>query len=214
MTALSIGLDPGKRSDPASLAVVEFQFVARDGPRDQQGERWIVRDARQWPLGTPHPVVVEDSGAVADQTGGYLVFDQTGVGETYHDLFNLARKQKRLASRTRGVLITSGQMPSDIGIPKEVLVRRFEAKLSSGRVVVAESCSLKEVLRQQLERFGYEFTKRGATTYEALKDADHDDLPLAVMLATYFKKYQPGDPRYLARDGQLYPYRSLSHDPY
>jgi hypothetical protein len=214
VTAITLGLDPGKRSDPAALVVCEFQYIARDGPRDQERERWLVRDAKQWPLGTPHTTVVAEAGAVADATGGYMVFDQTGVGETYYDLFNLARKQKTMYSRTRGVLVTSGQLPSDIGVPKEVIVRRFESKLSSGRIVVAQSCPLKDVLRQQMERFGYEFTKKGATTYEALKEEDHDDLLFAVMLATLFKKHSPGDPRYLGRDGVVYAYRSLSHDPY
>ena len=199
MPAFNLGLDPGKKSDPAALAVVER---LRTGKRDT----WMVRDAQIWQIGTPHTTVARDYLALLEATEAYGIYDRTGIGETYHDLFKLEQKEGRATIRTGsldGVLITGGNLPSlderhnVVSVPKEYLVHKFEAKLSTGRIIVADF-ALADELRHQLERFGYEVNKRGNATYEALKDSDHDDLLFAVMLATFIERTRPGRPRFYA----------------
>jgi len=111
-------------------------------------------------------------------------------------------------------MITAGESEEAYHISKSRLVHAFEAKLSSGLVIVAEGCPLRDLLRKQLERFAYAISRSGADTYQAMREKDHDDLVLALMLATRFRRSYPTDPRYIGRDGKVYASPALSPDPY
>jgi hypothetical protein len=210
MTTTAHGLVPGNQSGGAALVTADLQYLFRDGPNDPQRERWYVTDAYQWVAGTSHADIVADAARIANESGGRLTFDRTGPGEVYADLFALAYRDGRLDLRPRGVILTSGQLPTDVGVPREVVVRRFEAKLASGRVVFAPSFTLREALREQMTRFAGGFVKRGITA----ADEEPNALLLALMLATLYRRFTPGAPVYVARNGQVYAYRSLSHDAY
>ncbi len=198
MTSLNLALDPGKVADPAALVIVERLTVA-GGP-----DRYVIRHAEQWDLGTPHTVVASDAVRLKQSTGGDLFYDATGIGEVYHELFRMAHRSGDLNYHAYPVLITGGSTYSDEGVSKEYLVRKFEAKLSTGLIVVAETCRLKDVLRHQLERFSYQINRRGNATYEAMREKDHDDLLTAVMLATLYRRSAPSGPRYVAPNGKTY----------
>jgi len=211
MTATSIGLVPGTNTDIAALAVSQYQDVYRDGPRDVMRERWLITDARQWPAGTPDATVVADAGKLANATGALLRYYRTGPGEVYYDLFRLDYHEERLSHRALGHILTDGQLTvRDDALPRESVVRLFQSKMSSGRIAVAPSFPLRDALREQVERFMGGFQKRGA----AAAEEEPNTLLLACMFATYRKSFRSGDPDYLARNGKVYPYRSLSPDTY
>ncbi len=123
MPALTLGFSPGNAASPAALAVVEYLYVFRDAPRDALRDRWVVREARRWPLGASLAAVADDVGAAADTTGGFLLYDRTGQGEAYFDLFALARRERRIGQVPFGVVLTAGQTKSEGGgLPREWLV--------------------------------------------------------------------------------------------
>ncbi|MGO9178579.1 MAG: hypothetical protein ACLQBX_03590 [Candidatus Limnocylindrales bacterium] len=200
MTAIHLVLEPSKGEEPTFLVAVEFQYMFRDAPKDLERERWVVGDARQWAAGSSVAEIAREAAALTKQAGGHLVYDRSGPGETFYDLFAVAKQ------RASGVILTAGQLPSDVGLPKVVVVRRFESKLSSGRVAVGDF-PLAAVLRAQLAKFASNFKLRGV-------QEDQDGLLLAAMIGVRYRKCGTGWPQYLARNGKLYPSRKLSPDVY
>jgi hypothetical protein len=111
------------------------------------------------------------------------------------------------------MILTAGILDHGTHIAKRNLVGRYEAKLSNGQVAVRD-IPLRDEIAKQHRSFRAKFSQSGADTYEALRDGrDHDDLIVALMLATYWR-IGAGQSRYLARDGRLYDSRAQSADPY
>lgn len=213
---LVIALDPGQRQDPAALVIVERILLARDNPTDHDRYRWDVAYAQQWALGTPHTSVVTDTLAVMHREGledARLVFDATGVGAVYEDMFRQARRDGRLRLWAQPIILTAGILDNGAHLAKRNVVGKYEAKLSSGQVAVRDIPLRKEIAKQHAS-FRAKFSQSGADTYEALRDGrDHDDLIVALMLATYWR-IGSGQPRYLSRSGVLCASRDASADPY
>jgi hypothetical protein len=213
---LVVALDPGQRQDPAALAIVERIMLARDNPTDHDRFRWDVAHAQQWALGTPHTSVVMDTLAVMERDGldgARLLFDATGVGAVYEDMFRQAKRDGRLRLWAQPIILTAGILDNGAHLAKRNLVGKYEAKLSSGQVAV-RAIPLRDEIAKQHKSFRAKFSQSGADTYEALRDGrDHDDLIVALMLATYWR-IGSGQPRYLSRDGALYASRAHSSDPY
>lgn len=214
---LVVALDPGQRQDPAALVIVERITLARDEPMAREQERWDVAHAEQWALGTPHTTVVTETLATLDRPGledARLLFDATGVGAVYEDLFRQARRMGRLRSPATPIILTAGILDNGPHIAKRNLVGKYEAKLSNGLIAV-RAIPLRDEIAKQHASFRAKFTQAGADTYEALREGrDHDDLLVALMLATYWNRVGPGVPRYLSRAGFLVASRALTADPY
>ena len=213
---LSIALDPGQRVDPAALVIVERIALFRDTPTSPQLFRWDIAHAQQWALQTPHTVIVDDCVELLAQealTGARFLFDATGVGVVYEDLFRQRYRNHDLKRPAYPLVITAGVLDNGMHVAKRNLVGRYEAKLSNGQIAVRAIALRKEIAKQH-ERFRARISKSGADTYEAAREGkDHDDLLLAAMVATYWPS-PGGAPRYLARDGRVYDRRELSNDPY
>jgi hypothetical protein len=212
--SITIGLDPGKVVDPAALVVVERQYLAKDSPRGSLAERWVVLHAQQWALGTPHTTVIDDALALFSSTGGDLIYELNNVGAVYQDLFRIAYRSGRITRWPYPITTTGGQFSEGGHVSKEALVRAYEAKLTTGRIVVAEGSPLGDELRRQHERFGFEISQKGNATYEAMREKDHDDLLLAAMFATHWRRSAPTPPRYVDRVGAVHDDRRDSGDPY
>jgi len=214
---LVVALDPGQRQDPAALVIVERILLARDGPTSPQRSRWDVAHAQQWALGTPHTEVVTDCIDLMcrdDMADARLMFDATGVGAVYEDLFRQAWRTGTLPRGAVSIILTAGVLDNGTHIAKRNLVGRYEAKLSSGQIAV-RNIRLRDEIAKQHASFRAKFSQSGADTYEALREGrDHDDLVIALMLATYWYTGGLGEPRYLGRDGRLYDRREASPDPY
>jgi hypothetical protein len=216
MSNLVVALDPGQRQDPAALCIVERITLPRDNPTDAERPRWDVAHAEQWALGTPHTAVVQDTLALLarpELKGARFLFDATGVGAVYEDLFRNAFRSGRLALQAQPIIMTAGVLDNGAHLAKRNLVGRYEAKLSSGQIAVRE-IPLRDEIAKQHQSFRAKFSQSGADTYEALREGrDHDDLIVVLLLATYWR-VGAGVPRYLARDGRLYASREQSGDPY
>jgi hypothetical protein len=214
---LVVALDPGQRQDPAALVIVERITLPRASPTDREAFRWDVAHAEQWALGTPHPTVVSDTIAILERPGlegARLLFDATGVGAVYEDLFRQAWRSGRLTLPATGIILTAGIQDNGPHIAKRNLVGKYEAKLSNGMIAV-RAIPLRDEIAKQHASFRAKFSQTGADTYEALRDGrDHDDLIVALMLATYWNQVGAGQPRYLSRAGVLAASRELTADPY
>jgi len=146
-------------------------------------------------------------------SGARLLFDATGVGAVYEDLFRQAWRDGRLALPAQPIILTAGILDNGPHIAKRNLVGKYEAKLSNGQIAVRD-IGLRDEIAKQHASFRAKFSQSGADTYEALREGrDHDDLIVALMLATYWN-VGTGAPRYLARSGVLAPSRELTADPY
>lgn len=213
---LTVALDPGQRVDPAALVIVERLIRSRDAPTSPQSFRWDVVHAEQWALGTPHTVVVEDVCATLGRdelADARFIFDATGAGVVYEDLFRSLYRQGRLRRPAYPLVITAGTLDNGMHVAKRNLVGKYEAKLSNGQIAVRD-IPLRDTIAKQHERFRASISRSGVDTYEAAREGrDHDDLLLAAMLATYWTGGS-GELRYLARDGALLAGRALSSDPY
>ncbi len=214
---LVVALDPGQRQDPAALVIVERIILAKDGPQDIERHRWDVAHAQQWALGTPHTAVISDTLdmlSLETMRDARLLFDATGVGAVYEDLFRTARRDGRLRLPASPIVMTAGILDNGAHLAKRNLVGRYEAKLSSGQIAVRD-IPLRDEIAKQHRSFRAKFTAAGNDTYEALREGkDHDDLVVALMLATYWRSVGAGIPRYLARDGALAHSRSNTADPF
>ncbi len=204
MTALLAALVPGAGDEPTALVVAEYQAIACDSPLAPQGERWVVRDAIQWAPGISQARVARQALQVAQALGCRLAFDRTGVGEVYADLLATEVREGRTDVRARGYIFTAGNfLPGQAGTPRDWVLRRFEARLIGGRVLVDPACSLGAEVRRRLERFAHTRTRAG--------EAPTDALLFAMMMATGFRQ---AGARYVARDGRVYESRAASPDAY
>jgi len=171
--------------------------------------------AQQWALGTPHTSVLADVLGLMARPGmetARLLFDATGVGAVYEDLFRTAYRADRLRYPATPIILTAGIKDKAAHLAKRNVVGKYEAKLSNGEIAIRH-IPLRDEIAKQHKSFRAKFSQSGADTYEALRDGrDHDDLVVALMLATYWKFGAPE--RYLARDGQMVAERALSSDPY
>ena len=135
-TTFFVGLDLGKKHDPAAVAVVE----RLDGVLHRLGVRYVERV----PLGTPYPRVGERVRQVVQSATlrgrCALAVDATGVGEPVVDLLRAAR----LGCELCAVTITGGEYQHSRGgsgwsVPKrdliavvQVLLEQNELKLARG----------------------------------------------------------------------------------
>lgn len=212
-----VALDPGQRQDPAALVIVEKIELARDEPTDPQRLRWDVAYAQQWALGTPHTSVVGDAVrlmAQPDLDGCRLLFDATGVGAVYEDMFRQAKRDGRLVYSATPIILTAGVLDNGSHLAKRNVVGKLEAKLSNGLLAVRD-IPLRREIEKQFRSFRLKYSQSGADTYEALRDGkDHDDLVVAIAIASYWRQVGGNPPRYQQRDGALVASRVQSADPY
>lgn len=189
----TIGIDLGQVYDYSALAIVErleaptAQQIGRLTSRDHHHVRYL----RRWPRQTPYQEVVADTGRLI-QLGNLkeavIVLDATGVGREVADLFMQSHRLGRLTNYwPRAYVITGGRDITDEVVPKRELVGKMQTLLQSGRLKVADSLEFAEVLRKELLNFRVKQTATGQETYESAREADHDDLVLAVALACWFR---------------------------
>ncbi len=191
MTALIAGVTPGTPHSPAAMAVLEYQLVGATDGRDSTG-RWLVQDTYRWPKDTPHKVVTD---AVLDfyrRTRAKVVYDRSDTGEIFWEAFNHAYRIGAIDRRPHGPLLMSGQLISDAGWPRTMLVNRFASKLGGDppRIVVLHSEHSDE-LERQIRRF--QDARRKPSDIEARPE----DLLMATALAAQFRSYDPGAPRFV-----------------
>jgi hypothetical protein len=116
-----------------------------------------------------------------------LVVDATGVGKPVLDLMREAKL------RPRGVIITGGETASHTDgisrVPKRELVTTLQVALQTRRLVVAEDLPLAETFLKEMRGFRVKISLTGHASFGndvgAWREADHDDLVLAVALGVW-----------------------------
>ena len=205
------GLDLGQASDFTALAILERTRPAdRTDPSGETvrlAQRWsglatvpvreaapkrdktyAVRHLERFPLGTPYPTICERLALLFARpplAGATLAVDQTGVGRAVVDLIRRVRPKATI----RPVTITAGHEVVADGagwhVPKKELVSDLQVLLQSRRLRVARSLRMASVLVKELESFRVKISASANETFECWRERDHDDLVLAVAMATW-----------------------------
>lgn len=121
--------------------------------------------------------------------GAFLVIDATGVGQPLVDMFREAGLTKEEAV---AVLIHGGSQVTwprgAVGAPKRDLVSAVQRVLAEGRLHISTSLAHTDTLVKELENFKVTINPTTAhDSYSAWREADHDDLVLAVALACWWR---------------------------
>ena len=181
-TQTIVGLDLGQRQDYTALAFVE---------RRQAGTvpaEYRVPRLRRW-RETPYTQIRDE---LADRLPAWglssrdtLAIDGTGVGVAVTDIFAEAHFPTTMSSIT----ITSGieptRVPGGWHVPKRELVGVVSVLLEQRRLLIADGLAEAAILKTELGNFRLKMTAAGNETFSAWREADHDDLVLAVALACW-----------------------------
>ncbi len=190
-TAVSyiVGVDLGQASDYTAISIVER--VAPPLRPIEYRLRYLHRPA----LGTKYPRIANEVLALfrpplSDTTP--LVVDKTGVGAAVVDLF-AERGRTPVAVTITGGDTVNRQDAHDLRVPKRDLATTLVALFQTGRLKVAEGLPLAPVLVNELVNFKVKINAAtGHDSYEAWREAVHDDLVLSVALACWYGEHEGG----------------------
>ncbi len=165
--------------------------------------RWLERLR-----GMPYPQVVAKVLAMMEtpQLAGKvraLVVDATGVGRPVVDMFNAAQRRASLVaiSITGGDTVSHEPYSQEYRVPKRELASVLQVVLQEGRLVIADALPEATTLVNELLNFKVKINVAGHDTYEAWREADHDDLVLAAALPLWYAdRGQPPTPRITSFD--------------
>jgi len=169
-------------------------------------EHVLTRDDSRWPgkpplalkylermRDVPYPDVVAHVKALVERPplagNCMLVVDSTGVGKPIVDMFRQAGLRP-VAVSIHGGDSVGHTGPFDWRCPKRDLVASVQSTLQTRRLQVLASLPLADVLVKELGNF--RVTINPATShdsYSSWREQDHDDLVLAVSLATWWRDH-------------------------
>jgi hypothetical protein len=207
MSDYYVGVDLGQAADYTAISILEradagYHLVHLERPA--RGTPYPVIVARvatllqTEPLAGPAPSAPPGPGRDwgTGRGNATLVVDATGVGAAVTDLLEHA------GLKPIAVTITGGDVVSRDGrryrVPKRDLVSTLQVLLQSGRLRVASDLALAETLVSELVNFRYTLSPLGHDSYGAWRENQHDDLVLAVALATWYAERRRGDDRLVA----------------
>lgn len=185
--AVTMGVAPGSRSEPAAIAVVEAE--RRDGPW-----HYTVRHLEHLPTNTPLPVLAKHVGrlieGVKERTGAVpnqLYADVTGRGSAITDLI---QERAREVYFVTPAYFTHGDRrlfeDGKVTLGKGFLVGRLQTLLQAERLHLPES---KEARTLAEELLAYEIKVDPAANerYGAFRVGTRDELVTALGLAVQAK---------------------------
>jgi hypothetical protein len=187
------GLDLGQAQDFTALAIAEQTTRPSPTDPDRRENHYAVRHLERFPLKTPYTSIVgrvRDILSTPAMAKASLAVDNTGVGRPVTDL--LARAG--LSAYPHPITITAGARATPAGgggwnVPKRDLVGTVQLLLQSRRLLVAKSLPHAETLKRELQTFQVKITAAANEVYGAWREGAHDDLLLAVALATWLGEY-------------------------
>lgn len=183
-----LGLDLGQVNDYTALAVV-----------DQTGEvptaSYAVRHLERWrQISYPEQVGrVKTLMAATELVERALIVDQTGVGRAPFDMLKIA------GLHPTGISIHGGDNVSGSGdeyrVPKRDLVSTVAVLLQGRRLHIVPVLPEAKMLAHELTNFRMKIDPVTAhDSYAAWREAEHDDLVLAVALACWAAEARVGGP--------------------
>jgi hypothetical protein len=202
------GLDLGKAVDPTALCVLDWTWpgpprLAPPGAARSAAGPWRpdynVTALKRWPLGTSYVDIVQWLVRLFQQPGfrpeggppPVLVADETGVGVAVVEMIREALIRARLAGYMVSVTITAGSAVSLVEggkgrwrVAKKQLASVLVTLFSGHRLHIAEVPE-RAVLIKEAQAFSVKITPEGNETIESWREAEHDDLVLALALACW-----------------------------
>ncbi len=184
-----IGLDLGKRRDPAAIAVVESGCGVSSDALSDAATQAVERVA----LGTPYPLVVERVREIVRSDGVQgecvVVADATGVGDAVVD----SLRRAGLGCEICAVTITGGDQaraharPGGGGwnVPKQDLIAAVQMALEKGEMRIAKRMREVGSLVRELLDLQMSVKSGGAVRIGADGYGQHDDLAIALALACW-----------------------------
>jgi hypothetical protein len=209
-----VGLDLGQASDYTALCVLKkTPEPGKATASGDDAFRLDCVMLRRFALGTPYPEVVRSVSELArrpellhdpdvirrrPEDGRYedplLVIDATGVGRAVVDLFlegDLGPADVLAATITGGNEATEtswhgSAIARHARVPKLQLVGAVQAGLQTGRLKFVAGLAEADALKRELLSFKVKVNiNSGRESFEAWRERDHDDLVLAVAIASW-----------------------------
>lgn len=183
------GLDLGQQSDFTAGAVLERTQVPDPERPDKKANHYTVRWLRRWPLGTSYVEIVAAVVKVLKTpplVGCSFVLDATGCGRPVADQFARADHQ---AKRLTRLTITGGKSVSAVGdelhASKHHVASTLRVLFGHDRLKISPRLAETATLVAELRNFTEKISQAGNVTYESWREAEHDDLVLAVGIAAF-----------------------------
>src|SRR5215216_5819548 len=190
-----VGLDLGQSQDYTALAVLEQQI-------------WTGPEVDWADFGVLFPEGVEPGGWISPSAVGPLYAERSLLS---HEPFRRRVRYTRLLADKTGVgaavidsFYEKGVYPISVTIhggsavtedvrgfrvPKRDLVASVQTLLQNGRLKIAPQMELAPILKSELLNFRVKINPATAhDSYEHWREADHDDLVLAVALACWYRE--------------------------
>lgn len=201
MSIYVYGLDLGQQQDFTAAVIIEArgttQSAAYKGeafgitlPIERKYElspmsRVEVRHIERFPLHTPYKEIAARVALTLPKIPKpcYLAVDQTGVGRGVLEML--------YGSNPIGITITAGSeaqpgvMQHEWRVPKRDLVSTMQVLMQNKQFGIAKGLELRELLAREMQNFRAKISTSGHDTYEAWREADHDDLVLACAMACW-----------------------------
>ena len=175
----TVGIDLGQAFDYTAFAILEERKLRQYDLRHVERHRNV-----------PYTVIVDRTRELVAQLRGNvsLAVDATGVGRPVVDML----EEARIGATLYALTLTGGDSVQrdgrQIRVPKRDVVSSVACLLQTGRLRIPRSLPGAEVLERELVRFRAKITLSGHDTYEAWREADHDDLALAVALGCWLNE--------------------------
>lgn len=190
-TQFILGLDLGQAQDFTALAVLEQ--TALDVSSGPVAPEYALRHLRRFPLGTPYTEIVPTVAAIAQSPAlseAPLVVDQTGVGRAVVDMLRNAAGWVVPVTITAGHAVTQAEDRS-YNVPKKELVTSLQVLMQSRRMRIARSLPDADTLVRELQNFQVKITLAANETFGTWREGQHDDLVLALALASWWGERNP-----------------------
>ena len=207
----TLAADIADQNDYTALVLLHSyrEHAPRDVSKFEQDQpkpvrRHVILHVERWRhIGYPEQVrrIVERFEEVRGHVAGLnlrnprleLVVDATGLGRPILDSLREANL------RPRGIVITGGgdaasKRDGITTVPKQTLATTLQVVLQSQRLRLADDVSLDEVLYRELHGFRVKVTLSGHARFGndvgAWREAEHDDLVLAVALGVWAAEHR------------------------
>jgi hypothetical protein len=181
-----LGLDLGQSQDFTALCILQKLEPQQDQPGQSSGGKAVYHVRKlERTRGTPYPQIVARVKEIIGKLNDVdLVVDQTGVGAPVVDMFEQA------GLKPIGIYIHGGDKVTNEGstwrVPKRDLVGVLQVLLQNNRLKVAPG-PLSDTLAKEMLNFKVKIDPATAhDSYSAWREAEHDDLVLAVALACWY----------------------------
>lgn len=194
---ITIGVDIGQKRDPTAVCVVEvLEQIQTPDPLHYWEEPavttiYTVRFLERLPLGMPYPRIADRLVQIAEgvrfkmpEANIRLYVDQTGVGAPVVD-----QLRERISHPLTGVTLAAGERltvhDNEARLGKAYLVSRLQVLLQNGQIRLPKTAEAEQLARELMD-FEIKVDQDGQDRYGAFKVGSHDDMVIALGLATLY----------------------------